>query len=100
MAISPLNRLFGNSSPFIFFRSILFISFGYWLPWIQGKTSKEIHHVAPNDVAILISNERVINVFFFFESVIQKREKFLFSSLINSRARIYGVTSFVVGDGS
>lgn len=52
-----------------------------------------------NDVAILISNERVINVFF-FESVIQKREKFLFSSLINSRARIYGVTSFVVGDGS
>ena len=54
-----------------------------------------------NDVAILISNERVINVFFFFfENVIQKREKFLFSSLINSRARIYGVTSFVVGDGS
>lgn len=52
-----------------------------------------------NDVAILISNERVINVFF-FENVIQKREKFLFSSLINSRARIYGVTSFVVGDGS
>lgn len=51
-----------------------------------------------NDVAILISNERVINVF--FENVIQKREKFLFSSLINSRARIYGVTSFVVGDGS
>lgn len=37
-----------------------------------------------NDVAILISNERVINVFF-FENVIQKREKFLFSSLINSR---------------
>lgn len=52
-----------------------------------------------NDVSILISNERVINVFF-FENVIQKREKFLFSSLINSRARIYGVTSFVVGDGS
>lgn len=52
-----------------------------------------------NDVAILISNERVINVFFFL-NVIQKREKFLFSSLINSRARIYGVTSFVVGDGS
>ena len=26
-----------------------------------------------NDVAILISNERVINVFFFFENVIQKR---------------------------
>lgn len=52
-----------------------------------------------NDVAILISNERVINVFF-FENFIQKREKFLFSSLINSRARIYGVTSFVVGDGS
>lgn len=99
MAISPLNMLFGNSSPFIFFRSILFISFGYWLPWIQGKTSKEIYHVAPNDVAILISNERVINVFF-FESVMQKREKLLFSSLINSRARIYGVTSFVVGDGS
>lgn len=98
MEISPLDRLFGNSSPFIFFRSILFI--GYWLFWIQGKTSKEIHHVAPNDVAILISNERVINVFFFFENVIQKREKFLFSSLINSRARIYGVTSFVVGDGS
>lgn len=97
MAISPPNRLFGNSSPFIFFRSILFI--GYWLFWIQGKTSKEIHHVAPNDVAILISNERVINVVF-FENVIQKREKFLFSSLINSRARIYGVTSFVVGDGS
>lgn len=52
-----------------------------------------------NDVAILISNERVINGFF-FENIIQKREKFLFSSLINSRARIYGVTSFVVGDGS
>lgn len=53
-----------------------------------------------NDVAILISNDRAINVFFFFENVIQKGEKFLSPSLINSRARIYGVTSFVIGDGS
>lgn len=53
-----------------------------------------------NDVAILISNERVINVFFFLKMSYKREKSFLFSSLINSRARIYGVTSFVVGDGS
>lgn len=92
MAISPLNLLFGNSSPFIFFVP-------YYLLVLVIGLSKEIHHVAPNDVAILISNDRAINVFF-FENVIQKGEKFLSPSLINSRARIYGVTSFVIGDGS
>ena len=74
--INTLNRLLGNSSPFIFFRPILFISFGYWLFFVR---SYMVYFL--NDVAILISNERVINVFFFLKMSCKREKSFCFSLL-------------------